>query len=231
MTIFPIVPIRACKDLTGLTNGRIPADRLTVFTSPQGQADIRLLRTAGRSFAAMRAAAAKDGLALNATSYSDSYRDLATQERIFRTRYTTVPNGTHGRLWQGKLWYKKPGVAAAAVPGTSNHGWAQAIDFVTVAGFITWMMAHAGAYGWSWEIQSEDWHLHYFAGDSLPPAVIAYEKGKADMDAAQDARLKAVEAKVNELHKAFFANDQDKGNSGNLAQRIDATYVKVRDTP
>ncbi len=45
----------------------------------------------------------------------------------------------------------------AAVPGTSNHGWAKAIDLKDQQGELafgspgwTWMRAHAAEYGWNW---------------------------------------------------------------------------------
>jgi hypothetical protein len=35
---------------------------------------------------------------------------------------------------------------------------------------------HAGEFGWSWELQSEPWHLRYVAGDEVPAAVIEFEE-------------------------------------------------------
>ena len=57
------------------------------------------------------------------------------------------------------------------MPGTSNHGWGCAVDMALdvygagakpVAGnpsFMAWVRANAGPLGWSWEVQSEAWHL------------------------------------------------------------------------
>ncbi len=57
----------------------------------------------------------------------------------------------------------------AAVPGTSNHGWGCAVDTalggygasakVVDSVFLQWALEHVAANGWSWEVQSEPWHL------------------------------------------------------------------------
>lgn len=165
--------------LSGTTNGKLPDHILTTIKVP-GQPDIRLLKdTAARAWIAMAAHALRDGHVLSATSLMDSYRPYSVQERIFLERYTTryIPN-VDVRRWNGKNWYQKPGTAAAAVPGTSNHGKAIAIDNKNRSkGAIAWLLEHADDYGWSWEIQSENWHMRYFAGDKLPKAVLDYEAG------------------------------------------------------
>lgn len=68
--------------------------------------------------------------------------------------------------------------ATAAVPETSNHGWAIALDVRSIpAKVVAWLCANAWRYGFSAEIQSEPWHWRYFAGDDIPDAVIEYEEG------------------------------------------------------
>ncbi|MBX6372526.1 MAG: D-alanyl-D-alanine carboxypeptidase family protein [Acidothermus sp.] len=79
---------------------------------------------------------------------NSSYRPYADQVRLFRTE-----------------------PSLAAVPGTSNHGWAQAVDLgCGVQNYgspqFRWMVAHAGAYGWvhpAWANQSpfEPWHWEF----------------------------------------------------------------------
>lgn len=81
---------------------------------------------------------------------TDSYRDFATQVRLYQ---------------------QKPGLAA--VPGTSNHGWALAVDLCGGAeSFGTpaelWLRANAGRYGWihpAWaepySLRAEPWHWEY----------------------------------------------------------------------
>src|SRR5690606_18036616 len=55
-----------------------------------------------------------------------------TQERIFRERYRAGAHSPFGdyRRWQGQTWGRVTG-AAAAVPGTSNHGNGLAVDVKT----------------------------------------------------------------------------------------------------
>lgn len=68
--------------------------------------------------------------------------------------------------------------ATSAVPETSNHGWAIALDVRSIPNVVVaWLVANAWRYGFSAEIQSEPWHWRYFAGDDIPAAVIEYEEG------------------------------------------------------
>lgn len=174
--MLPTRPIERSSDLVGLTNGKIPADRLVVIPSLSGGPDIRLLPHAARAFVAMRAAARAAGHDLDAGS-GGSFRSYDDQVRIFRERYTTTPRAnTDVKVWNGAKWYRKAGVATAAAPGTSNHGWAQAIDLGDPP--LAWLVANEERFGWSHEIQSENWHIHYFAGDALTAAVVDYEAGQ-----------------------------------------------------
>jgi hypothetical protein len=72
---------------------------------------------------------------------------------------------------QVDLYRRKPGLAA--VPGTSEHGWGQAVDFCggvqnTRSAAHEWMKANAGKFGWfhpDWAEPSgskpEPWHWEY----------------------------------------------------------------------
>ncbi len=88
---------------------------------------------------------------------NDGYRDYAGQEQALRD-------------------YGRP---RAAIPGTSNHGWALAVDF---GGTIyngpnnddhRWLQANAGRFGWWWAGQYfdyfEPWHWEY-NGTYKPPS-------------------------------------------------------------
>lgn len=174
---FPVAQVHQPAALAGTTNGKIPAGKLVVTPSLHRGRDVTLLVVATRAFVAMRAAAEKAGIRLEALS---SYRTYDQQVALFTERYvphyTRHTDGTVSyRVWNGQRWYHAFG-PTTAVPGTSNHGRALAVDFIITSGFIDWMLGHAATYGWSWEIQSENWHLRYHAGDRIPAAVLAYER-------------------------------------------------------
>lgn len=61
-----------------------------------------------------------------------AWRSYETQERLFRERYRAGARSPFGdyRTWQGRTWGRVTG-AAAAVPGTSNHGSGRAVDVKT----------------------------------------------------------------------------------------------------
>lgn len=99
---------------------------------------------------------------------TDSYRPLAVQESIFRDRYRAqaTGNGPYGdvRVWN-KVRYVRVKGAAAAVPGTSNHGLGKAVDVRDLGGFKGHKYAQlaglASAYGWSnaeGKSVNEPWH-------------------------------------------------------------------------
>jgi zinc D-Ala-D-Ala carboxypeptidase len=114
----------------------------------------------------LRADAAKAFVDLNAAyrahfgrkmCITDSYRTLASQQRVY---------------------YTKPGMAA--VPGTSNHGWGLALDlgcgvqtYRSVE--FNWLKQHGARFGWvhpSWAEHSpfEPWHWEYEPGTKTQPA-------------------------------------------------------------
>ena len=111
------------------------------------------------------------GWVLTAT---DAYRDYAAQERLFRQRYTTtyLP-GRPSKVWQGRRWYLKAGYAAAAVPGTSNHGLGITVDVANLGGFngtrYRQFASIAEPAGWSnaeGRSINEAWHWNYRGGGS-----------------------------------------------------------------
>lgn len=188
---FPVRTVKLPACLVGQPNGKLPARILVATPGQHGGPEVRLVAPAARAWQAMCAAARLEGHILKASSLMDSYRPYTVQERIFRERYTTtVLRGRPSRMWNGRRWYQKPGTAAAAVPGTSNHGRGLAVDTGEEndgdAGTesldnptLAWLLRNEERFGWSHEIQSERWHLRYWAGDSIPAAVRAYEAGLA----------------------------------------------------
>lgn len=133
----------------GYANGRIPTDALKVI----GQGRHRFEAVAADAFVEMRAAAARDGVALKV---SDSYRSYDEQVAVRK---------------------KKGHVVATATPGTSVHGWGKALDVdVNDPATIKWLRANAHRYGWinpKWAQQGgksyEPWHWEH-VGAALPDA-------------------------------------------------------------
>lgn len=177
---LPVAPVRLPADLIGVRNGKLSDELLQPV--PGWGTGQRLHRHAARAWQALHAAAHAAGLPLTCT---DTYRPLAEQESLFRARYS--PNYIAGRpskRWHGQTWWLLPGNATAATPGNSNHGLGLAVDVALELDGdpepeslndtgLSWLLAHAPAYGWSWELQSEPWHLRFVAGDTTPPALAA----------------------------------------------------------
>jgi hypothetical protein len=119
-----------------------------------------------------------------------SWRSYETQERLFRDRYRQGNHrGKSGyttdvRYWQGQPWTRLTGTAAAAIPGTSNHGGGVAVDVKTrrdasdppateAVVFTGWadedrtaFLAAAAAHGWcddEGRSVGEHWHITYYA--------------------------------------------------------------------
>lgn len=175
MTVLPIRQVVRPSDLLGVGNGELDSALLRPV-GPRGN----LHHLAARAWLALVGAAGRDGIDLTYT-YGGCYRTLTEQETLFRQRYTlTVLAGRPTKLWKGLLWYQRPGTAQAAVPGTSNHGLGLAVDTAlgpspdratSIVPQLDWLLEHAPEFGWSWELQSEPWHLRYVVGDRTPPAL------------------------------------------------------------
>jgi murein DD-endopeptidase MepM/ murein hydrolase activator NlpD len=129
----------------GFANGMIPSEALCSLTGVSYHA---LRCDAAKAYDAMAVAYAKKfGTALCIT---DSYRSFAAQVTLYG---------------------QKPGLAA--VPGTSNHGWALAVDLCGgIESFSStqhaWMVTNAPKYGWvhpDWARQGggreEPWHWEF----------------------------------------------------------------------
>lgn len=186
---YPVRSLSRPACLSGQSNGRLSASIMREVPGQAGGVGVLLAEPAARAWRALCAAAAGAGHTLKISHSTNAYRPYADQERIFRDRYTTtyLP-GRPYRYWNGKRWYQRPGTAVAAVPGTSNHGWGLAVDTGEERdwdlaaepiddGTLAWLLANEQTFGFSHEVQSEPWHIRYFAGDSIPAAVLAYERG------------------------------------------------------
>jgi hypothetical protein len=128
----------------GWTNGQIPAEALC---------ELGVYRHALRCDAAA------------------SYTQLSTAYEAAFDRPLCITDSYRSFGAQVAAFYAKP--ALAAVPGTSNHGWALAVDLcggINVAGTPqwTWMTQHAGQFGFvqpDWAApggeKPEPWHWEY----------------------------------------------------------------------
>lgn len=128
---------------------------------------------AADAFEGLRSAGSRAGVNVTITSTADAYRLYAIQERIFTERYqTTYIEYAKGRVdkrsWQGRDWFRRPGTAAAAVPGTSNHGWGLAVDIANVGGFNStfyrWLIETGPRFGFTNDeghSVGEAWHWVY----------------------------------------------------------------------
>lgn len=114
-------------------NGLIPDGELV--TVPGGA---RLLAPVARIWLAVCAEVTRlHGWTPAPTGPLDGFRPLSgnyyAQHETFMRRYQRAyvqyaPGKVDARRYNGVLYYRKPGQAAAAVPGTSNHGWGCAVD-------------------------------------------------------------------------------------------------------
>lgn len=153
-------------------NGRLDGALLSAI--PNG----RLRHDAAASWLRVLAEGVEQGYVFVPSGPLDSYRPYATQERIFRERYTTSwVTGIDPRRWLGEVWWRKPGTAAAAVPGTSNHGLGVAIDVAHLGGFTgdkyRALARIAGKHGWdnvSGRRINEPWHWEYKRENDLGAA-------------------------------------------------------------
>ena len=183
---LPVAKMVLPQDLKGCENGKLPASLLWKI-APSGQ----MHHYAAASWAMLRELAAKEGLDL---VHVGDYRPYTQQVALFMSRMKPFPDAKRNvqvvRMWNGEKWYLHVG-APVATPGTSNHGWGLAIDAALktkganggVVGISTkpktakrsgldFLLAEAPSLGWSWELQSEPWHIRYVAGDKVPARLV-----------------------------------------------------------
>lgn len=160
---LPVAPVVMPSELSGKSNGELPAEILYSIVCGF------LLLNASIAFRLMNAEATAAGYPLTASTANNTYRKLSVQEVYWHERYDHVPRLTRVVWYRGLPWWRKPGATTAAIPGTSYHGWGLAIDIVGVeGGRLEWLLANAARFGFTWEIQTEAWHMRYVLGDELP---------------------------------------------------------------
>lgn len=182
MAELPIKKLVMPSDLAGIENGKLPRKLLTKI-APSG----KMHNIAAVSWARLQDLAKQEGLEL---VHVGDYRPYDQQEQLFLSRMKDYPNAKAAkqttREWRGKTWYLHTG-APVATPGTSNHGWGLAIDAaLKVDGKVVsistkpanckrsglqFLLKCAQDLGWSWELQSEPWHIRYVLGDKPLPEI------------------------------------------------------------
>jgi hypothetical protein len=191
--MLPVVAVQPIADLANQPNGALDPSLMVALHS-RGS----LHHQVARAWKALVAACAAQGLPLTFT-YGGMYRTYAEQVTLFKQRYTTsFIAGQPRKWWQNQWWYlrKDPvtgrSLSGAAVPSTSNHGWGRAIDAafdndptdgigpddatgITGHPKWAWFRDNVGRFGFSFEDQSEPWHIRYFSS-TLPQAVLDFEK-------------------------------------------------------
>lgn len=199
---LPITPVTLPAVLRGQTNGRLDPAILVSTPGLAGGPAVVLVAPAARGWRAMCASALAAGHTFKVTS---SYRTLARQDALWNERYDRV-NYQTSIWWDGSYWIHVAG-AVAARPGTSNHGLGLAVDIGEERdgdagtesidqGTVDWLVANAGRFGFSAELQDEEWHWRYVAGDAIPAAVLRYEEEVEMLNTEQNNALGEVWATI-----------------------------------
>lgn len=195
---LPTVKVSLPSNLRGVSNGNLPNELLVAVSFP-GRNGARLHYQAARSWYALADACQKaTGATLTVTSSADAYRSFDFQLTALLTRYYPVSYATYlltakskRRAYSyggNKYWKLRDGMSPVATPGTSNHGLGIAIDVgvllgsgnvVGIYGSIAWEWFYANVqkYGFSWEEQTEPWHIRLVTGDATPAIVVNFEHG------------------------------------------------------
>jgi LAS superfamily LD-carboxypeptidase LdcB len=164
-----------------------------------GPTQLRAIRPSGKlhplaadAWDCLRHVARQEGLVLGQVG---DYRTYERQVALFTERMRTFPDAKRPtqvkRRWKGQMWYLHSG-APVAVPGASNHGLGLAIDCSLLVvrkgkaentsitfkprgasrSGLDFLLGEALSLGWSWELDSEPWHIRYWAGAQRTPRII-----------------------------------------------------------
>ena len=197
MTAMPIRATVKPSSLNGQANGSIAPHLLQMVDR---EALVwQMAEYPARGMRALHAAVkAEFGVQLSSTGRG---RTFEQQYSLFIQRHEPVSyavyakissSGAKRRIWPDALkygfssiyWRLKAGYAAAAVPGTSPHGWFCADDICLPGNIgitarpdiLEWLYVNEMRYGFAHSLLSEPWHLQWFVGDAMPQAVLDYER-------------------------------------------------------
>lgn len=122
----------------GYQNGYLP-DSMLVPVQGQG---LKLWGPAADQYLAMVAAAQADGVEIRIT---DAYRSFESQVELKK---------------------RKPDLSAT--PGTSEHGWGEAVDIdVGKPGVLAWLRRNAARFGIANTVSHENWHWGWIGGSTV----------------------------------------------------------------
>jgi hypothetical protein len=69
------------------------------------------------------------------------------------------------------------------------------------SGTLRWLIDNEHRFGFSHELQSEPWHIRYWAGDNIPAAVLEYETNRPQSPATEEEDMTPEQAQtLNEVH-------------------------------
>lgn len=117
-------------------NGELPLNLL----APVAGTNERMWAPAATAFEYMRSEAAKAGVDLKVT---DAYRPVDQQYKLAEELGLYSEGG------------------AAAVPGTSEHGWGRALDLDLDDKALSWLRTNAWKFGFVEAVPREPWHWEF----------------------------------------------------------------------
>lgn len=159
----------------GLRNGRIPANRLVPLANNEKtkkNEPVLMIKEAAEAWNKVVA----DAKAANITlEYTDSYRSLEEQVRLYRTVGEFKKEAPRGSPLSEGL--------AARVPGQSTHGWGLTLDLQLIPSqtskenrpkayasrTYTWLKQNAPKYGFEDTVNTEPWHWEYVGSLTSQP--------------------------------------------------------------
>lgn len=159
--------------------------------------------------------------------------------------YTTDVRGREadGSLYRGSWWTRKAGTAAAAVPGTSNHGSGRAVDVKTrrekgdpghetAVIFAGWndedrkrWLRIAAKHGWADDegrSVGEHWHQTYY------PERDQHRGEKPKKTIQEDQMSAAAERQIDELHQKLLRKFTDADKAIDIVDGVRRDLVVTR---
>jgi len=232
-----------------VTNGAIPAGDLVTIAGNGA----RLLAGPAASWARGCAEVERRfGWRPAPSGPSDAYRELAVQIATFLDRYVPAKTGGgyHGdvRWWNGvryvRLRYRRSDgrpAAAAAVPGTSNHGKGRAVDVTGLGGFtgaryaqfasvfvpLGWSNAEGRAVNeaWHWvDLQSPE---TVSSGHAVIPGVTPTPGLTTPRPIAEDTLSAKAEQQIDAIYNAVFNGGPSMEDAGRPIQRSLAAIAEA----